>query len=80
MTTTSQRLLTPIPSAVWGLQSMIERLQRRFGDVAPDEVAIVVEAEYRALAASATFEHYLPLLAEKAASERLQELARRAAA
>jgi hypothetical protein len=57
--------------------AVISRLRRRYGDrFAAEEIADAVHAAFDNLAAHAKFQAYLPVLAERAAADRLAELVR----
>lgn len=55
------------------LASTVERLVRRFPQVAPDVVRLVVRESAAALARTATVTTYLPVLAERFAVQRLED-------
>lgn len=55
------------------LASSVERLVRRFPQVAPDVVRLVVRESAAALARTATVTAYLPVLAERFAVQRLED-------
>ena len=59
------------------ISSVVARLSTRFDGVPASVVERVVEECYASLEAGARVSSYLPILAERAAAERLDALARR---